>query len=193
MIGKCFGILCCLSVIYGIFSGNLAGINEGILEGAEKSVSTVISLLGIMAFWQGIMRVFEKSGVIKIASLLLAPVLKLVFPRAYKEKNAIYEISACVSANMLGIANASTPLALSAIEKMNEGRKSESATNDMITLAIIGSSSFCLIPTTIIAVRSSLGAHITYELIVPVWIISGACMLFGIILSRIAGKIFGDT
>ena len=193
MIGKCFGVLCCISFLYGIFSGNLEGINKGILEGAQKSVNTVISLLGIMTFWQGVMRVLEKSGVIKILSRVLSPILKLVFPRAYKEKTAIFEISACVSANMLGIANASTPLALTAIEKLNEGRNSEKATNDMITLAVIGSCSFCLIPTTIIALRSSLGASITYELIAPVWLISGASMLFGIILSRIAGKIFKDA
>ena len=193
MIGKCFGILCCISVLYGIFSGNLQAINQGILEGAQKSVTTIISLIGIMAFWQGVMRVFEKSGLIKFISRLLSPILKLVFPRSFKENRAITEITACVSANLLGVANASTPLALSAIERLNEGRNSEKATNDMITLAIIGSSSFCLIPTTIIAMRSSLGASVTYELIIPVWLISGACMLIGIILSRLIGKICGDT
>ena len=60
MIGKCFGILCTISVIYAVFSGNLEGINDGILVGTTKCVSTVISLIGLMAFWQGIMRVFEK-------------------------------------------------------------------------------------------------------------------------------------
>ena len=192
MIGKCFGILCCISVIFGIFTGNLEGINEGILQGASKSVTTVISLIGIMAFWQGIMRVLEKSGIINIFSRLLSPILKLVFPRAFKEKRAISEITACVSANLLGVANASTPLALSSIEKLNDGRSSDKASNDMITLAVIGSSCFCLIPTTIIALRTNIQASITYGLIIPVWIISGTCMIIGIILSRILGKICGD-
>ena len=193
MIGKCFGILCCISVIYAVFSGNLEGINEGIMAGTTKCVTTVISLIGLMAFWQGIMRVFEKSGIISRLAKILSPVLKLVFPKAFKEKRGVEEITACVSANLLGIANASTPLALSAIEKLNEGRKSDKATNDMITLAVIGSSSITLIPTTIIAIRSGMNASITYELILPVWIISSTCMISGILLSRILGKIRGDT
>lgn len=193
MIGKCFGILCIISIIYAIFTGNIASINDAILSGAAKSVSAIISLLGIMVFWQGTMAVFEKSGLIKLVSKVLRPVLRLVFPRAFKTGQGAEEITLCVSANMLGIANASTPLAISAIGKLSIGHNSDKATNDMIMLSVLGSCCFCLVPTTVIALRVGCGASITYSIIVPVWIVSGACMLCGIILSRIVGKLCGDV
>lgn len=192
MIGKCFGILCVASIIYAIFTGNMVGINDAILSGASKSVSAVISLLGIMVFWQGTMAVLEKSGLIKLLSRALRPILRLVFPHAFKTGQGAKEITLCVSANLLGIANASTPLAISAIDKLKSGHTSDKASNDMIMLAVLGSSCFCLVPTTVIALRVGCGANITYSIIVPVWIVSGICMLFGIILSRIVGRLCGD-
>ncbi|MBQ8546386.1 MAG: hypothetical protein IJ437_05550 [Clostridia bacterium] len=192
MIGKCFGILCIISVIFAIFTGNLQGLNDGILEGASKSVTTVISLIGIMTFWNGVMQVLMDAGIINKLSKLLKPILKFVFPRAFKENKGANEITACISANILGLSNASTPLALNAIEKLNEDRDSDKATNDMITLAVLGCACFSLIPTTVIAIRIAQGASITYEIIIPVWVVSGICMLLGIILSRIIGKISGD-
>ena len=192
MIGKCFGALCIISVIFAIFTGNLQGLNDGILEGAGKSVTTVISLIGIMTFWNGVMEVLKDAGVINKLSRLLKPILKFVFPRSFKENKGAEEITACISANILGLSNASTPLALNAIEKLNENRDSDKATNDMITLAVLGCACFSLIPTTVIAIRMAQGASITYEIIIPVWICSGVCMLLGIILSRIIGKISGD-
>ena len=193
MIGICFGVLCIISIVFGIFSGNLEGINEGILAGAQKSVTTTLSLLGIMVFWNGVMEVFKDCGLISFLAKILKPVLKFVFPRAFKEKRGDTEITACISANLLGLSNATTPLAINAIEKLNDGRESDSATNDMVTLAVIGSSCFCLVPTTVIAIRGAMGASITYEIIVPVWIVSGVCMCLGILLSRIVGKISGDS
>lgn len=192
MLGKCFSIFCISSIIYSLFCGNLKLLCDSILKGASKSVTVVISIIGFMAFWNGIMEVLKVSGVISKLSKLLRPILKHVFPKAFKENIATEEITACISASVLGLSNATTPLALSAIEKMNEGRKSDKATNDMITLSILGCACFNLIPTTIIAMRVSQGASITYEMIVPVWICSFVCMVIGIILSRIVGKISGD-
>lgn len=190
MIGKCFGTLCVISVIYGIFSGNLRGVNEGILSGASKSVATVTALLGVMTFWQGVMAVFEKSGVINMLSRFLAPVLRFVFPRAFKENRGKDEITAAVSANVLGISNASTPLALNAMEKLNKNHTSSKASDDMIMLCALGASCFCLIPTTVIAIRTGLGARFTYEIILPVWVTSGVCMLASIFLCKVFSKIF---
>ena len=193
MIGKCFGTLCIISVIYGVFSGNLRGVNEGILSGASKSVSTVIALLGVMTFWQGVMAVLEKSGFINLLSRILSPILRFVFPRAFKENCGKEEITAAVSANVLGISNASTPLALNAMEKLNEGYESTSASDDMIMLTSLGASCFCLIPTTVIAIRTGLGARFTYEIILPVWVTSAVCMLASILLCKIFSRIFKNA
>ena len=191
MLGKCFGVLCTISIVFAIFTSSTADISSAVLNGASKSVSLVISLIGIMAFWNGIMNLLKGAGIIERISRLLRPILKLIFPKSFKENIATEEITACISANMLGIANAATPLAISAIEKMSDG--SDSASGDMITLAILGCCCFNLIPTTIIAIRSALGASITYELIFPVWICSGICCAIGVFLSLIINKINGKN
>lgn len=193
MLGKCFGVLCALSVAFAIFNGSVGALTEAVINGASKSVSLVISFIGIMALWNGILSVLKDAGVIERLSRILKPLLRLIFPKSFKENIATEEITACVSANMLGIANAATPLALKAIEKMNEAEKSSVASDDMITLAILGCCGFNLVPTTIIAIRSALGAQITYELIIPVWICSGACCIIGILLSRLLSKIYAKN
>lgn len=193
MLGKCFSIMCVISVVFAIFSNNTSEVSSAILGGATKSVSLVISLVGIMALWNGILNVLRDAGVIERLSRLLRPVLKHIFPKSFKNNIATDEITACISANMLGIANAATPLAIRAIEKLNESEHSESASADMITLAILGCCSFNLVPTTIIAIRASLGATITYSIIPSVWICSGICCLMGIFLSLILGKIYGNS
>ena len=82
MIGKCFGILCVASIIYAVFTGNMMGLNDAILSGATKSVSAIISLLGIMVFWQGTMAVLEKSGYMYLitnsVSMLLSGIMCLL-------------------------------------------------------------------------------------------------------------------
>lgn len=193
MLGKCFSILCIISFIFAIFCGNMADVSKSILDGAEKSVTICFSLVGVMTLWNGIMEILKESGIIKILSKILKPVLKVIFPRSFKNNNATEEITACISASLLGVSNAVTPLAINAISKMEKGVKKECATNDMIMLCMLGCACFNIIPTTIIALRESNGASITYEILVPVWICSLACMIIGIVLCRLLGKIYGDS
>jgi spore maturation protein A len=192
MLGKCFSLLCIISFIYGAFTNNMSSVCDGILSGAERGVSICISLIGIMSLWNGILSVFKKAGVIRLLSKILTPILKLIFPSSFKENTATEEITACVSANLLGISNASTPLAIETISKMQEGRNSDTATNDMITLSVLGCACFNIVPTTVIALRAANGAQITYGIIVPVWICSGICCILGVVLCRLFGKINGD-
>jgi len=193
MIGKCFSVLCIISLIFGFCTGSMEKISSSILDGASKSVELCLSLVGVMMLWNGIMEVFKESGIIKRLSKLLKPFLKLIFPSSFKNDIATEEITACVSASLLGVSNAVTPLAISAINKMEKGVKGTRATSDMIMLCMLGCACFNLIPTTIIAIREGYGAKINYEIIFPVWICSFVCMLIGILLCRILGKLNGDN
>ena len=189
MLGKCFSVICIVSIIFAIVTGSIPAVSESIITGASKSVNVVVSLIGIMALWNGILAVLKDAGIIKKLSILLRPILKFIFPKSFKNNVATEEITACISANVLGISNAATPLAIKAIEKMQKNEDSNVASADMITLAILGCCSFNLVPTTIIAIRSALGASLTYELIVPVWICSGICSFIGVVLALVLGKI----
>jgi len=187
MIGKIFSILAIFSFTTAIFTGNIVELCNSIIEGAQRSVSVALSIMGMMILWSGIMNVLKEGGIINKLSKLLRPVLKRIFPKSFKDNVATDEITACVSANLLGISNAATPLGIRAIEEMNKSNSTDKATNDMITLCIIGCACFNLVPTTILALRNAYGAVINQEIIIPVWICSGICMIFGVLLSKMFG------
>ena len=189
MLGKIFAIITLLSLLGGIALGNSAELGNAILDGAVGAVNLTISLCGIMSLWCGIMRVLERAGLINKLAALLSPFLKFFFPNAYRANVGIGEISANISANLLGIGNAATPLALKAMEKLQSiNPNPDQASADMITLAVLNTASLNIIPTTIIALRRAGGAARPYSVIIPIWISSIACSLLSLILCRLLGK-----
>lgn len=173
MLGKIFGTISILSVIFGIALGNGKALGNAVLDGASGAVTLTISLCGIMCLWCGIMRVMECAGMVDKISKLLSPLLRIFFPDAYKKGEAIGEISANVSANLLGIGNAATPLALKAMEKLQKiNPEPDSASTDMITLAVLNTASITLIPSTVISLRRAAGSTSPYSVIFPIWICS---------------------
>lgn len=184
MLGRCFSVLVILSFIFAAATGNLPALSGAILDGASKAVTLSISLLGIMCLWGGIMSLLSASGIISRLSRLLRPVLVHVFPHAFKTGIGADEIVACVSANLFGIGNAATPLAITAMKRMQEENKSDTATDDMVTLSVLGTASFNLFPSTLVALRRAAGAADPYAVIIPIWITSAAGCIAAIILSR---------
>ncbi len=183
MLGKIFGIISILSVLGGIILGNGGELGNAVLDGARDAVSLTVSLCGIMSLWCGIMRVFEQAGLIQKLSRLLSPLLRIFFPEASKSGEGLGEISANISANLLGIGNAATPFALKAMEKLQKNNPDKrTATADMITLAVLNTASLNLIPTTIIALRRSAGSAAPYSVIIPIWICSLSCCALALIL-----------
>ena len=183
MLGKIFGILCIVSVVFGIAFGNGAELGNAVLDGASSAVSLTISLCGIMCLWCGIMRVFERAGVIGYVSKLLYPLLRLIFPDAAKSGQGLGEISANISANLLGIGNAATPFAIKAMEKLQKNNpEPDTATPDMITLAVLNTASVNIIPSTLIALRRAAGSESPYSVILPVIITSFATSTLAVLL-----------
>lgn len=185
MLGKCFFALCSISLICAAFTGRIAEVSCAVLDGAQKSVTLVISLAGIMCLWSGALEVFTTAGLIGKLSRVMSPVLRIAFPHAWKSGCAKEEITAAVSANILGVGNAATPFALSAMEKMqSENPHPRRATDDMVTLSVLATSSVDLLPTTLIALRRSAGSAAPYTVIIPVWITSAVCAVFAVALCR---------
>ena len=112
MLGKCFSVITILSFIYAAFTNNIGALSGAILDGAEKAVALSYSLLGVMCLWGGIMSLMTAAGMIRRLSRALRPALRLAFPYAFSSGVGADEITACVSANMLGIGNAATLIAL---------------------------------------------------------------------------------
>ena len=190
MLGRVFGCMCLVSFIFALYTGESEALLCAVLDGASGAVTLTISLCGMMALWCGIMKVFEGAGLIERLSRLLSPLLRRCFSAAYKSGEGIGEISANISANLLGIGNAATPLALAAMKKLQAINPDKStASADMITLAVMNTASLNIIPSTIIALRRAAGSPAPHAVIAPIWIVSAACALLALTLTSILSKI----
>ncbi len=189
MLGKCFFIICIISAAASLYTGNLSALSDAVLEGAAAGIELTLSMAGMMCLWCGIMEVFRKAGALEKLSRMLSPLLKRIFPRAFATGVGKDEIIAAVSANMLGISSAATPFALKAMEKLDAVNDiPHRASDDMVTLAILGCSSISLFPTTVITLRHSAGSAAPYSVVVPIWICSVLCTATAILLCRLTRR-----
>ena len=180
-----------ISIIYGAINGTLADVAKAIFTGTELSVKIVLTLLGIMTFWLGIMKIAEKSGIVEFLSKLLKPITKLIFPEIPKDSKIIGDVAMNFSANALGLANAATPMGIKAIEGMQEINKDkESASDPMCTLLAMNTAGFQLIPATVIAILAASGYKNPTEIIVPTLIVTSTAFISAIIIAKIFKRIF---
>lgn len=180
-----------ISIIYGAINGTLADVAKAIFTGTELSVKIVLTLLGIMTFWLGIMKIAEKSGIVEFLSKLLKPIAKLIFPEIPKDSKIIGDVAMNFSANALGLANAATPMGIKAIEGMQEINKDkESASDPMCTLLAMNTAGFQLIPATVIAILAASGYKNPTEIIVPTLIVTSTAFISAIIIAKLFKRIF---
>ncbi len=134
-------------------------ITQAAFDYSIIAVDLALGLIGIMALWLGIMAIADKSGVLLILTKLLTPLTKKLFPDIPSDHPAIGAMIMNISANMLGLNNAATPLGLKAMEELNKlNPKLGTATNSMCTFLVINTSGLTLIPATVIAIRASMGS-----------------------------------
>ena len=176
-----------VAIVFGAANGKLSDINSALMTGAQDAVEMTVSLVGIMAFWTGIMKIAEGTGIISVISKLLRPVTKLLFPKL-KDKKAIDAIVMNMTANMLGMSNAATPLGLKAMEQLSKYSDSINATDEMCMFAVINTASIQLIPSTIIALRQSAGSVNPTEIIVSVWLTSVCALTIGVFSAKLMSK-----
>jgi spore maturation protein A len=152
--------------LFAAVNGRIDLVTEALFEGAKSGVTVCFGLISILVFWLGIMRIAEQSGLLEKLAIVLRPVVRFLFPDVPKDHPAIGYILSNMSANILGLGNAATPMGIKAmqeLQKLNPDPKS--ATPAMCTLLAINTSSITLIPTTIIAIRMSYGSVNPTEII----------------------------
>lgn len=192
MLGKIFAILCLTAVLFGTITGQLPAVAAAIPDGAGTAVEVTLTLLGMMCLWSGVMQVLSDAGAIRLLSRLFAPILRHVFPKAYRTGEGYEEICATLSANFLGVGNAATPFALCAMKKMQKHNPTpKEADNEQITLAIMSTASLTLVPANLLALRRAAGSADPFCIMIPVWITSLLCTAFALLLTsflRIRGR-----
>lgn len=160
-----------ISFIYAILNGRVAEVNSSIFESTKSAVELCISLLGTICLWNGIMQIASKTNIVKHLNKILNPIMKKLFPDIKKDDKVHKEIAMNIIANIMGIGNAATPLGLKAMKSMQKMNKEKNKlSNSMAMFIVLNTASIQIIPTTVIAIRSSLGSNNPTAMIIPVWI-----------------------
>lgn len=192
MLGKIFGFLTVISLLYALASGRADTLASAAFSGAGSAVTLSISLAGIMCLWSGLMNVVEKTGAVEKLSRKLGFFLKRVFPETYRGTGGvgIPDIAVNLSANLLGLGNAATPIGLRAMERLSAlNDKGERASNDMIMFVLLNCASLQLIPTTLIALRTAAGSEQPMSILIPTWICAVFCFTLSIFLCRLLARL----
>lgn len=189
MLNIIWPIFIIISYIYAICVGNVSEINNSIFESCKSAVDLSITFLGTMCLWTGIMQIAKRTTLITRLTNFLKPIMRILFPDIDKNDPAYEEISMNMVANILGLGNAATPLGLKAMKTMQKTNTSkDTLTNSMAMFIIINTASIQIIPTTVIAIRSSLGSSNPTAIIIPVWIATICAAIAGIISAKILMK-----
>ena len=170
MLNKIWPFFIIISFVYAFFSGNIDKVNSGIFESTESAVELSLFFLGTMCLWNGIMQIAYRSNLINVIVKILNPIVKKIFPEVKENEKIKKEISMNIIANILGVRNAATPLGIKAMTSMQEvNSKKDMLSNSMMMFIVLNTASLQLVPTTVIAIRSSLGSSNPTSIIIPVW------------------------
>lgn len=178
-----------LSYIYAIISGKIEEINNGLFTSLQETVELTLTFLGTICLWNGIMQIAKNTTLIEKMSKILQPAINFLFPDLKKNATAKKEISMNMIANILGLGNAATPLGIKAMQTMQkDNTKKDTLSNSMMMFIVINTASIQLIPTNVIAIRSSLNSQNPTSIILPVWIATIVAAVVGISLTKILIK-----
>nr|WP_305147364.1 nucleoside recognition domain-containing protein [Butyricicoccus faecihominis] len=181
-----------LSLVCGVATGRLDAVTAAVSTGAAEAVTLAISIAGLMCFWSGLMELISASGLAEKLSRLLMPVLRPLFGAASRDREAMEAVSANVTANLLGLSNAATPLGLKAVDRLYtlEGRRGSPDT--VLTLITLNTASIQLIPSTVAAVRGACGSAAPFDIMPAVWVASITSVAAVLISGRLMRPLFPE-
>ena len=187
MLNILWPIFIIISIVYAIFSGNIENLNNSIFESTESAVNLTLTLIGMTCLWSGIMEIASKTKIIEYLSKFLRPITKKLFLDL--NENSYNNIVMNIIANILGLGNAATPLGLKAMKELQkENKNKEQLSDNMMMLIVLNTASLQIIPTTVIAIRSSLGSLNPTKIKFPVWISTICAAIVGIVFTKIIIK-----
>jgi spore maturation protein A len=168
-----FGGLLLISIVAALLSGNSKALSDAVLAESAAAVTLCISLIGMICLWSGLMRVAQESGLTTLLSKALSPIMKFLFKGIDPNGKAMQMILLNLTANLLGLANASTPFGLEAMKALREEEQTgDTASDNMIVFVVMNTASLQIIPATIAALRQKHGSQSPMEILPLVWVVS---------------------
>ena len=178
-----------VSIICGFITGRGELVTQAAMQGAKAAVELCLSIGGMLCLWSGVMEVMRRAGLARMLSALLRPALRRLYPASAHDETVMDSISANISANLLGLGNAATPLGLDAVRKMSR-RSGSTASDDMCMLVVCNTASIQLIPTTVAAVRSAAGCRTPFDILPAVWLASILSVCSGIVAAKLCARVW---
>lgn len=180
-----------LSLLCGGMTGRLGAVSAAAGEGAQAAVELCFSMAGVLCLWTGIMEVMRRCGMEDALGKGMAPLLRRLFPSASKDKETLALIAANISANLLGLGNAATPLGIRATERMAKHSPGQ-ASDELCRFVVCNTASIQLIPTTVAAVRAGAGCRTPFDILPAVWLTSAAALAVGLLACHVLKKLGGE-
>ena len=177
------------AVVCALLTGRGEAVAVAALEGAGAGVELCISMAGVLCLWMGVMEVMNRSGLADGLSRLLRPALRRLYPDFAEDKRVMDTVSANVSANLLGLGNAATPLGLEAARLMAE-RSPGIASDSLCMLVVCSTASIQLIPTTVASIRAAAGCATPFDILPAVWLTSLIALVVGLSAAKLFAKVW---
>ena len=178
-----------LSVLFGAATGNLGALGGAALEGARSAVELCVSIAGVMCLWTGVMEVMNQSGLSALLARAFRPLLRRLMPRSARDPETMAAVSANLSANMLGLGNAATPLGIRASRLMARGGEGV-ASDELCLFIVLNTASIQLLPTTVADVRAALGCADPFDILPAVWLASGVAVIAGVAMAKLLVRLW---
>jgi spore maturation protein A len=167
----------------------MTAITAAAFDFAKKAVELAIGLIGVLALWLGLMRIAEAAGLIAVFVKVVQPFLRPLFPEIPKDHPALGLIALNLSANMLGLGNAATPMGIKAMEELQKlNPTDDTATNPMVMLLALNTAGVQLVPPA--ALVAIMGVE-SAKLFVPILGVTGLCAILAIIATKLLGRLPG--
>ena len=178
------------SLVFGIWNGQLDAVTEAAMNGANSAIELSLSMAGALCLWSGVMEMMRVCGASDALARCFRPLLRRLLPEASRDSETLAAVSANVSANLLGLGNAATPLGIRAAQRMARGCGG-TASDELCLLVVLNTSSIQLLPTTIAAVRSAAGCRSPFDILPAVWLSSVLSVSAGLLTARLLSRIGG--
>ena len=179
------------ALLCGLATGNGPAVAAAAMEGAAAAVELCLSMAGVLCLWMGVMEVMKRSGLSQALTRLLRPVLKRLYPEFARDRAVMDSIAANVSANLLGLGNAATPLGIQAARRMSL-RTPGTASDGLCLLVVCNTASIQLIPTTVASVRMAAGSSAPFDILPAVWLASALSVTAGIAAAKCFARLWRD-
>lgn len=180
-----------ISLIFGALTGNLSSLSAAALEGAQSAVELCFTMCGVMCLWTGVMELMDQCALTDKIAALFRPLLRCLLPQASRDSETLAAVSANLSADLLGLGNAATPLGIRAARRMSRGCGGV-ASDELCLLVVLNTASIQLLPTTLAGVRASLGAADPFDILPCVWLVSLLSVLAGLLAARVLAHFWRD-